>query len=221
MSVKELKTFKKLTSGDSIHAEFKGHNAFDFTYNGLLWFCMNNLPKFGGDNGPWVYERIMVVVCDNVIPKESQDKTLLDKLLAEREGIIQKTVKALQQVIKNEYRFDEPPSVTAMRKNYKNENSSVATFFNDCMVRRPGNRICDSCTTGKGYKVYLSWCKNNNHGYAETERDFRRELSRLLGGEFSDVTVKRNGYSYYKDYTLTLDTKQDYAAAYGYDSAVG
>lgn len=221
MSVKELKTFKKLTGGDSIHAEFKGHNAFDFTYNGLLWFCMNSLPKFGGDNGPWVYERIMVVVCDNVIPKEGQDKTLLDKMLTEREGIIQKAVKALQQVIKNKYRFDEPPSVTAMREHYKNENSSVATFFTDCMVRRPGNRICDSCTTGKVYKVYFSWCKNNNHGYAETERDFRHELSRLLGGEFSDVTVKRNGYSYYKDYTLTLDTKQNYAAVYGYDRAVG
>ena len=35
-----------------------------------LWLCMNSLPKFGGDNGPWVYERIMVVTCDNVIPKE-------------------------------------------------------------------------------------------------------------------------------------------------------
>lgn len=73
LSVDELKTFKKMTGGDSLFAEFKGQQAFEFTFNGLLWFCMNRLPKFGGDDGKWVYDRIMVVDCPNVIPKEQQD----------------------------------------------------------------------------------------------------------------------------------------------------
>ena len=79
LTVDELKTFKKITGGDSLYAKFKGQQAFEFTYNGLLWFCMNRLPKFGGDGGQWVYNRIMVVRCPNVIPKEQQDKRLLDK----------------------------------------------------------------------------------------------------------------------------------------------
>ena len=79
LSVDELKTFKKMTGGDSLFAEFKGQQAFEFTFNGLLWFCMNRLPKFGGDDGKWVYDRIMVVDCPNVIPKEQQDKQLLEK----------------------------------------------------------------------------------------------------------------------------------------------
>ena len=41
---------------------------------------MNRLPKFGGDDGKWVYDRIMVVDCPNVIPKEQQDKQLLEKM---------------------------------------------------------------------------------------------------------------------------------------------
>lgn len=64
----------------------KGQQAFEFTFNGLLWFCMNRLPKFGGDDGKWVYDRIMVVDCPNVIPKEQQDKQLLEKMFAERRG---------------------------------------------------------------------------------------------------------------------------------------
>jgi len=100
LSVDELKTFKKLTGGDSLYAEFKGQQAFEFTYSGLLWFCMNRLPKFGGDDGKWVYDRIMVVDCPNVIPKEKQDKQLLDKMYAERDGIVYKAVTALQTVIK-------------------------------------------------------------------------------------------------------------------------
>jgi putative DNA primase/helicase len=45
LSVDELKTFKKITGGDSLYAEFKGQQAFEFTYNGLLWFCMNRATK--------------------------------------------------------------------------------------------------------------------------------------------------------------------------------
>ena len=88
LSVDELKTFKKITGGDSLFAEFKGQQGFEYTYNGVLWFCMNRLPKFGGDDGQWVYDRIMVVRCPNVIPKDQQDKKLLDKLYAERDGIV-------------------------------------------------------------------------------------------------------------------------------------
>ena len=36
LSVDELKTFKKMTGGDSLFAEFKGQQAFEFTFNGLL-----------------------------------------------------------------------------------------------------------------------------------------------------------------------------------------
>lgn len=58
---------------------------------------MNRLPKFGGDDGEWVYNRIIQVECNNVIPLEKQDKHLLDKLYAERVGIVYKAVMALKQ----------------------------------------------------------------------------------------------------------------------------
>ena len=48
-TVKELKTFKKITGGDTITAEYKGQAHFNFIFNGLVWFCCNELPKFGGD----------------------------------------------------------------------------------------------------------------------------------------------------------------------------
>lgn len=68
LTVDELKTFKKMTGVDSLFAEFKGQQSFEYTYGGLLWFCMNRLPKSGGDGGQWIYDRILVVNCPNVIP---------------------------------------------------------------------------------------------------------------------------------------------------------
>lgn len=218
LSVDELKTFKKLTGGDSLYAEFKGQQAFEFTYGGLLWFCMNRLPKFGGDDGQWVYDRIMVVECPNVIPKENQDKTLLDKLYSEREGIVYKVVKALQTVITNGYRFSESDSVSKARDTYMSENNTVISFYNECMTERPQlGSVKDTCTTGKVYDVYKAWCKDNNNGYAKTAKEFRDTLTGMLGSTFKEITTHTEHGTCYCNLTLTLDTKKQYQREYGYD----
>lgn len=217
LSVDELKTFKKMTGGDSLFAEFKGQQGFEFTYNGLLWFCMNGLPKFGGDDGKWVYNRIMVVECPNVIPLEKQDKELLDKMYAERDGIVYKAVKALQTVIANGYRYSEPESVSAAREKYQMENNTVISFFDDCMCEREDGKITDGCTTGKVYKVYKEWCRDNNNGFAKTYKEFRIRLADHLSTSFEDMIVKRSSGIFYKDFALTQECRKEYASAYGYD----
>ena len=218
MTVDELKTFKKCTGGDSLFAEFKGQNGFEFVYNGLLWFCMNKLPRFGGDDGDWVYNRIIQVTCKNVIPQDEQDKLLLDKLYGEREGIIYKAIMALKRVIAAGYRFNEPSSVKAARKAYHDENNTVIAFFNDCMVERPEGKVKDGCTTGKVFKVYQEWCRDNNHGFAKTAKEFRDELSLHVGASYQDMIVRRGtGGSFFKLYTLSDEAKENYHKAYGYD----
>ena len=211
LSVDELRVFKKLTGSDSVYAEFKGQQPFEYVYNGLLWFCMNRLPKFSGDQGLWVYNRIMVVNCPNVIPPEQQDRRLLDKMYAEREGIVQKCVKALQTVITNGYTFDEPESVLAARSQYQAINSTVISFFEECMCHWPDGKIGGSCiTTGTIHKAYIQWCKSNNNGYARSAKEFRDELAMHMGTTFADMTTRIHGNSYYKEWTLTSDAQDDY-----------
>ncbi|MBM7686784.1 P4 family phage/plasmid primase-like protein [Defluviitalea raffinosedens] len=218
LSVDELKTFKKITGGDSLYAEFKGQQAFEFTYNGLLWFCMNRLPKFGGDDGKWVYDRIMVVRCPNVIPKDKQDKSLLDKMYAERDGIVYKAVKALQTVIANGYSFSEPDSVSLAREQYMSENNTVISFYEECMCKRSEGKFNDSATTSRIYDVYRAWCHDNNNGFAKTAKEFRETLASHLGCTFKEMTVHTNKGTYYKNLTLTIEAKEQYKKAYGYDS---
>ena len=211
LSVDELRIYKKLTGSDSVYAEFKGQQPFEFIFNGLLWFCMNKLPRFSGDNGKWVYNRILVVNCPNVIPPEKQDKQLLDKMYAEREGIVQKCVKALQTVIANGYKFSEPETVTAAREEYQAVNSTVISFFEECMCHWPnGSTSGSTITTGKIHKAYLQWCRENNNGYAKSAKEFREELAAHLHTTFADMTTRIHGNTYYKDWTLTEDAQQDY-----------
>lgn len=211
LSVDELKTFKKITGGDSLFAEFKGQQPFEFVYNGLLWFCMNKLPRFSGDMGQWVYDRIMVVNCPNVIPVEKQDKQLLDKMYAEKEGIVQKCVKAMQRVIANGYHFSEPDSVSAARTQYQAVNSTVLSFAEECLRPWPRGVIDDCiCTTGAIHKVYIAWCKDNNNGYAKSAREFREELAAYHNMDYQSMVTRRNGNSFFKEYTLTEEARKDY-----------
>ncbi len=221
LSVDELKTFKKLTGGDSVFAEFKGMQGFEYTFSGLLWFCMNRLPKFGGDDGEWVYNRIMVVECPNVIEKDKQDKRLLDKLYEERDGIIYKCIMALGNVIRNGYRFTEPEKVRKARKDYMETNSTVITFFSECMERRnPSLAVSASPTsTGRIYRVYQAWCRENNNGFARTQKEFRETLSEHLGLPYKAITTRIGGVTRYRDYALTDEALSLFSRFYGYDDS--
>lgn len=163
----------------------------------------------------------MQINCKNVIPPDKQDKKLLDKLYAERGGIIYKSVMALKRLIDRGYQFIEPESVKEARDAYHSENNTVIAFFEDCMIAREGGKIKDQCTTGRVYKVYREWCKDNNHGFAKTAKEFRTELAAYLGVEYKDMIVRRgSGGSYFKDYTLSDEMKENYRKVYGYDDDI-
>ena len=210
MSINEIKTLKRISGGDNIHAEFKGQQSFVYAYRGLTWFCMNRLPRFSGDTGQWVYDRLMVINCPNVIPFDKQDKQLLDKMYAEREGIVQKAVAALLHVIANGYRFTEPKSVKDARIQYQKDNSTVITFFEECMCPWPNGKATSyGCTTGKIHTAYREWCKRNNNGHFKSAKEFRDELAAYLATTFADMSTRIRGNTFYIDYTLTQEALDD------------
>lgn len=202
-SVKEVNILKMITGGDSFSARQMYQAPTDFVYTGLVMFCTNQLPRFGGDNGPWVYERICVVNCDNVIPKAQQDKDLLEKMFAERDGIVYKAVIAFREVIQNGLRLDEPAEIVAARAAYASTNSIVGTFIQDCMKESTG--IPDSrCSIIKDiFQVFTKWCRINNNGYLLSKRDFMLGLSQYFNKPEDEITKRVGNGFIIKGYTLS------------------
>lgn len=213
MTIKELSTFKQITGGDQIFAEFKGENGFTYEFDGVVWFCMNQLPKFGGDKGEHVYERMVIVECNPNKP-EVADTKLGDKLLTEADYIVSIAINELQKVIDNGYKYIIPESCKNAREFYKTKNNSFLQFFEECTTERPQGKISDSCTTKRFYDVYVAWCEDNNHGRAETKQAVTKVLEDMGKGNMSRTNTAR----YWSDFTLTLETKQDYKKVYGYDN---
>ncbi len=218
MKINELKIFKQVTGGDSIFGEHKGRDGFSFKYKGVLWFCANQKPHFGGDKGDWVYNRMVFIDCKNVIPKEKQDKRLLEKMYAERKGIIRKCILALKTVIDAGYDYEVPESAEQSLNKFKKENDSVLMFIDECIVKRPIEGFVDNCTTKIMYDVYKEWCKENRL-FAEGKYTFRDTFITHFGYEnLKDAIYKNSKYTYFKEYTLATDIKEEYTHIYGHDS---
>lgn len=205
MTVDEMDIFKQVTGGDLISAEHKGKDGFEFVFDGVAWFCTNALPKFGGDQGSWVYERIMPFYCEYVVPPEKQNPSLLDDMLKEKPAIIVEAIGYLKEVRENNYRFSEPPECAEFRKQYQAENDTVTGWVRECChiiaeveagiiedeeeledAKRdinewrtnPGNRP----TVDNMYTIYKEWCREFGNGYVVKRNDFCNRIAQQFGG---------------------------------------
>ena len=217
LNTKEMNNFKKLTGGDRMVFERKGVDRMHAVYRGTVLYCTNRLPHFGGDKGSHVYNRIIPVPCERVIPPEKQNKQLLKALRREYPGIINLAVTGAKQVIANGLRYDIPPRAEAARDAYMSQNSSPLSFFESCCVRRQAARSAkDSATVSKVYAVYQAWCKDNGL-FSEPKRVFEEEIAAALGTTPEEMKKKTMTGIVYEPFTLSIETKEAYRRIYGTD----
>lgn len=200
MKVDELKLFKKLTGGDDIPFEAKGKDRFTDKFRGALMFCVNELPKFGGDKGDHVYERMLLCPCTNVIPPEKRDRQLIDKLYAEREGIVFNAVQALLLLRRHGYSFTEPAACQRAVDAYKTDNDNVLQFLDECTTPREelnANGHTWKTSTAYIYSAYREWCTRNGL-YVQSAQEFRKSVCRRYRAtDPTQLERKYNGTRYY------------------------
>ena len=174
---------------------------------------MNKLPKFGGDRGDWVYDRINIVECNNVIPKEKRDKFLCDRMYAERSGIVAKAFMHLRNVISNGYEYTTSAALYTGRYIYQKENNPVANFYNQCCTPRTTDTPKDSLTTTAMHKVFVRWCQDNEKGYKCSYNEFKKELSSLLNTDLEKL-ITRNKAGMFFNFRLNHEAYDVYYYPY-------
>lgn len=185
MRVQEMSTLKNLSGGDDVNAEFKGKDAFSYRFNGLLWFCCNDLPAFGGDRGRHVYERFNIVLCNNVITPDKRDSRLLQKLLAEKDAIVSVALRYFAEAVKRGYKFSESETMSLTRDEYADRNNSLVIFVKEgCSMEGKTKR-------SEFRRVYHEWCKLEGMYPEQT-----RNIDAVLKENFGIVPVKSGEYYY-------------------------
>lgn len=207
--VSEMKLFKKVTGGDRIDFEFKGRDRFTDVFRGVLVFCCNALPKFGGDRGRHVYERMLVLPCDNVVPEEKRDPNLVEKLFDEREGIVYNAVLCLKQLVEENFKFSIPKKSVDVIESHAVENDSVLRFLQECTEPRTDIRKNEP-TKSKVYQCFKNWalcCKE----YAPSKSEFNQSIAQKYGvPDVKSITAKVHGNEFYRPFRLTKQALEDY-----------
>lgn len=149
-----VERFKQFVGGDTITAEEKGEKEFDFKPTGKLFFLFNDMPAMPKNRS--TEDKITVTPFNLNLEKDEQDKDLLDKLLSEKSGILNRLLEGYQAWVKEGFK-DVPKPVQEATEAYWRDVDWFAAFIGD-------NLTLDKKSTIKNealYKTYEVWAKKN------------------------------------------------------------
>lgn len=164
--------YKRLVSQDVIRARLAYGDPFNFVPVCKVWGAMNSTPRVT-DRSDAVFNRVIIIPMDTVIPDEHRDPYLIDKLLEELPGIFNWSLQGLKR-LKQERGFSRSSAVTNARKEFRAENDTEAAFLEDWFDRDPAGQI----RARELYTAYKDWCAHN--GYRpKSERSVSKDWQRL------------------------------------------
>ena len=122
---------KELTGGEPLLIRALNEDFIEVSPKFKLTISGNHKPEIrGSDDGIW--RRVMLVPFDVQIPANERDRALIEKLWAERDGILQWAVAGLIDYLQSGLR--EPDAVLAATAEYRQDSDPLANFLTDCCL---------------------------------------------------------------------------------------
>ena len=182
----QVKVFKNITGGDDVNIRFLYKEPFSAKLTGVFWNVSNALPLFSGDKGDHVYQRFIPVRCDNVIPASERDPDILQKMLAEAEGIVYKAVMAMYGTVNGDnYKYTMPQSCIDELKVYKVANNVCLEFFEEYCADNRDKLFEVQYTEAQIRKTFTNWAKAN-YQHVPSKADFEKSIAEHL-----EITVDK------------------------------
>ena len=185
---------KMLTGDDVITVEKKFHNPEAYRPTAKLVFG-SNFPLMVADNDPAFQARLVKIPFRFQIPKERQDKHLLEKLMAERSAIAVKALDYYLRLKANNYCFTKVDVSVAAVIGYVPDSEVLQAFLEQSCVFAPG----EFTFTEDLYSAYNRFRVAYNVPPASDSNTFSRQLNRYCAGRISSKKRRKgeqslNGY---------------------------
>lgn len=190
----ESSDFKALVSGDTVEVRRLYHNPVMWRCTTKLLFACNELP-FTADFSQGLFRRLLIIPFNARFSHEkgNLDPFIVDKLLAERAGILNKILNAFKDLKNREFKFIIPQKIDEAKEDYEYMGDSVLQFVNEeCYVKE------DNFVTMRNiYKLYVIWCQEVNIKpvtYNSFARSFKTRLYKEHTGIYDTrKTLHTNG----------------------------
>lgn len=176
---------KDLTGGDLLDARFLYGQPFTFAPTHTMWLYGNNRPQ-AHTGGPAFWRRVKLLEFRNVVPVESRDAGLDDKLAAAASTVLAWAIAGAVDYL--EHGLREPSSVVSATAAYAADQDTVGRF------------VADSCHCTSQVRVskselraaYEAWCREVGEVPVTPKR-----LGHELHNRFGVADAKSNGRHLY------------------------
>ena len=164
-------TFKALTGGDAISAEFKFKDRFSFTNFAKLIFSCNKLPETR-DFTTAFFRRWVFINFPNKFEGGNEDKNIFKRLSTEQElsGLLNWALEGLERLLKQQD-FSNKMSTEEVEMQYKKMSSSIAGFVEDMCQQDSEAEI----SKAEIYLAYCQYCRDNQLP-ADSDNVFHKKL---------------------------------------------
>jgi putative DNA primase/helicase len=162
--------YKRIVSQDTIMARQIFGKPFRFIPICKLWGAMNETPRVI-DRSDAIFNRVMIIPMNRVMPEDKKDLRLGEKLEAELAGIFNMALIGLKRIRQNG--FTKPAQSESAREEYKAENDIEAAFIEACCIRNASAQTNSQAL----YDAYSAWCRRNGalaKSHIKVARDWQR-----------------------------------------------
>jgi putative DNA primase/helicase len=160
---------KELTGRDRLVARFLHHEWFEFCPEFKLWLATNHKPVIRGTDKA-IWDRIRLVPFDVRIPKVKRDPHLLEKLWAERRGILRWAVKGCLEWQREG--VGDSAAVKDATSEYQAEMDTFARFLAERCILDPDAWVPSS----RLWSAYLWWVEDRDRRWPVGRKEFARRL---------------------------------------------
>lgn len=163
--------FKKVVAGDTIDAQFKFKDQFEFRPFCKMLFAMNRLPATK-DRTEGFYRRCLIIPFNRIFKEYEQDKQLEEKLSKELDGILLMALEGLKRLAYNAG-FTKSKKSEDVLNEYKYDNDPVEQFCAEHIELDKDGRV----SVDELYSAYKNFCEESNIGKL-TKNNFGKVLKK-------------------------------------------
>ncbi len=182
---------KKITGGDAVTIEEKYHAPHSAIINATMIFGTNHELRL------WQFDeafanRVLLIPFRYAVPKEQQDPHLLERLKAERSGILYRAILEYRELVKNGYAFAGDDVVSFQSQCVERGAvplDGVAEFVSACCTMDAEQFT----STERLHLAYFDFCREHNLPALNDRGAFSRQLSAVVGFAVKREKQRVNG----------------------------
>lgn len=178
----DVAIFKKIATGESIKAENKGKDAFQFIPYAKLIFSANNIPRMKDPTGAAMRRLLTIPLNAKFSENDSDYDPQIKVKLTQQDAMeyfILLAISGLKRVLKNKH-FTVSQKVQQAKTDYEQENNPILAFIEDCRNDNGDVKGIYNEATREVYIRYDEFCIKNS--FRPVNRlTFSKQLNQALG----------------------------------------